>query len=359
LPVRLFIFLTRYFLFAMPTRRFLLKTLPFLPLFNASAAMYDFSNKKIIKPPRLQAGHTVALIAPSGPVSDGMIERATEALTAMNFKVKLGLHIREKYGYLAGSDAQRAEDFNRAFADPEVDAVFAIRGGYGGMRILPLLDYRLLRRHPKIFIGYSDITAFHTALHQRTGLVTFHGPVSAMAYTDYTRPYVWHALTQTEGQILRNAPENLENPSNLFRPEAITPGRCRGRLIGGNLTLLAAMAGTPYALRDVRGRILLLEDIEERPYRVDRMLTQLMQSVDLRMCAGIACGIFEGCNPKEGESSLSLIDCLRDRLGGLGIPVFYGFSFGHISHQFTLPIGVEAEMDTDAQTITLLEGGVV
>jgi muramoyltetrapeptide carboxypeptidase len=344
-------------------RRTILKNSAFLPLIaqNLMVSMgFTAAGKTPIRPARLQKGQTVALIAPSGPVTDQALETTIENVTKLGYRPKPGLHVREKYGYLAGSDAQRAADFNAAFADPEVDVVFAMRGGYGGMRILPMLDYTMIRRNPKIFLGYSDITAFHTTLHQRTGLVTFHGPVGTLQYSDYTGPYVWDAISNPmAGRELSHALVNINNDSMLYRPEVIRKGRCQGRLIGGNLTLLSAMAGTPYALKDVKGKILFMEDVEEKPYRVDRLLTQLMQSVDLKSCAGIALGIFEGCGIKPGERSLSLHETVRDRLGGLGIPVFYGFSFGHIPNQFTLPVGVMAEMDTETQTITLLEGAVV
>jgi muramoyltetrapeptide carboxypeptidase len=344
-------------------RRSILKSSAFLPLLSQSlwaSVGFSAAPRAPIKPARLQPGQTIGLIAPSGPVSATMLESIMEQLTKLGYKYKLGLHVRERYGYLAGSDAQRAADLNAAFADPEVDAIFALRGGYGGTRILSRLDYTTIRRNPKIFIGYSDITAFHTAFHQRTGLVTFHGPVGNLKYTDFTQPYVWEALTNPAGgRVLQHSAINTTKDDPVYRREVITPGRAQGRLVGGNLTLLAAMAGTPYALKDVKGKILFMEEVEEKPYRVDRMLTQLMQTVDLRTCAGIALGIFEGCGVKPGDSSLTLHDTLRDRLGGLGVPVFYGYSFGHIPNQFTLPVGVEAEMDTDKQTITLLEGAVV
>jgi muramoyltetrapeptide carboxypeptidase len=342
-------------------RRTILKSLPALSFLNTqNTTPPEAMQKRIVKPKRLKVGDTLGLIAPAGPVSDETIEKAVRNLTDLGFKVKLGKNLRAQYGYLAGSDAQRLEDFHWAFSDKEVNAVWCIRGGYGATRVLPNVDFSIIKKNPKIFIGYSDITAYHTAIFQKTGLITFHGPVGASDYTDYTKPYVWDVLTKPTPQyILKNSEENLNNPSNLFKLEVIKAGMAQGKLIGGNLTLLSAMCGTPFALKSVKGKILFMEDIEERPYRVDRMLTQLMQSVDLSQAAGIALGIFEGCNPKEGEKSLSLIECIKDRLGHLNMPIIYGLSIGHIKNQYTLPIGVEAVLNTEGGTITLMESAVL
>ena len=338
--------------------------LPFMGNFSnettESIVNQELRNNKIIKPKRLKVGDTLGVIAPASALSEKVITRAIENLTSLGFKVKLGKNVREQKGYLAGTDEQRLEDLHWAFSDPEVDAVWCIRGGYGVTRILPKVDFKLIKKHPKIFIGYSDITALHVAIHQKTGLVTFHGPVGTSDYTEFTKPNVWNLLTNPTPQYkLVHSEENLKKESNLFKTEVITAGKCRGQLIGGNLSLLSAMDGTPFALGDLKGKILFMEDIDERPYRVDRMLTQMLQSHDLSKLAGIALGIFEGCNPKPEENSLSLMECLKDRLGNLGIPVIYGLSFGHISNQYTLPVGIEAEMDTETGILTLLDSAVV
>jgi muramoyltetrapeptide carboxypeptidase len=351
-------------------RRTILRGATLLPFFNnltgASSPSYvtrttspchDINNdmmlKKIIKPKRLKLGDTLAMIAPSGPLTDENFEKSVKSMTDLGFKVKLGKYVREQKGYLAGTDAQRAEDFHWAFSDKTVDAVWCFRGGYGGTRVLPLINFN---------IGYSDITAYHLPIFQKTGLVTFHGPVGTSDYVDFTKNNALNVLMNPTPQYkLESAAENIANPSSLFKMEVITAGRCHGKLIGGNLSLLSAMAGTPYGLRDkdVKGKILFIEDIEERPYRVDRMLTQMLQAVDLRSCAGIALGVFEGCSPKKEEQSQTVQEVLKDRLGNLGIPVAYGLSFGHIKHQYTLPVGVEAAFDTEGGVITLLESGVL
>ena len=338
--------------------------MPFLSEFpnktSESVVNQELSNKKIIKPKRLKVGDTLGVIAPSSALPEKTVTRAIENLTNLGFKIKLGKNVRAQNGYLAGTDAQRLEDLHWAFSDSEVDAVWCIRGGYGATRLLPNVDFKLIKKNPKIFIGYSDITALHVAIFQKTGLVTFHGPVGTSDYTDFTKPNVWNLLTNPTPQYkLINAEINAKNESNLFKTEVIAAGKCRGQLIGGNLSLLSAMDGTPFALDNLKGKILFMEDIDERPYRIDRMLTQMLQSHDLSKLAGIALGIFEGCNPKTDENSLSLTDCLKDRLGNLGIPVIYGLSFGHISNQYTLPVGIEAEMDTETGILTLLDSAVI
>lgn len=314
--------------------------------------------RKIVKPKRLTAGDTVAVIAPSSGVAPEAFEKALQNLADLGLKTKIGKSARNRKGFLSGTDKERLDDLHQAFADTTVKAVWCARGGYGASRFLPNLDFKLIRNNPKILIGYSDITALHLAIYQNTGLVTFHGPVASSTFSDYTKKHVANALMNpTAPYKIEPAPDNVAKESNLFKTETITSGKCRGRLTGGNLSLLAALAGTAFALRETKGKILFVEDVGEQPYRIDRMLTQLRQTADLRQLAGIALGVFEDCNPKDPNSQ-SLIEVLKDRLGDLGIPVIYGLSFGHIRDQFTLPMGIEAELDTETQTITFLENGV-
>jgi len=317
------------------------------------------NNKKIVKPKRLMKGDTVAVIAPSSAVEVSAFEKALQNLADLGLKIKIGKSARARKGFLAGTDKERLDDLHQAFADTEIKAVWCVRGGYGATRFLPDLDFKLIEKNPKIFIGYSDITALHLAIHQNTGLVTFHGPVAASNFSDYTKNHMAGVLINPSAPYkIALSPDNIAKNSNLFKTETITRGKCRGKLIGGNLSLLAAMAGTAFALRDTKGKILFIEDIGEQPYRIDRMLTQLKQTVDLRQLAGIALGVFEDCNPKD-ITSQSLIEVLKDRLGDLGIPVIYGLSFGHIRDQFTLPFGIEAELDTETATMTFMENSVI
>ncbi len=317
------------------------------------------TSSKIIKPKRLVKADTVAVIAPASSISEEEYNKAMQNMADFGFKVKLGKAVRNRKGFLAGTDRERLDDLHWAFGNSDVSAIWCIRGGYGASRLLPEIDFNLIKKNPKILIGYSDITALHTSIHQNTGLVTFHGPVGTSTYSDYPKTHVVNTLMNPLApyRIERSA-ENIAKASDLYKTEVITKGKTTGRLIGGNLSLLAALAGTPYGLRDMKGKLLFIEDVGEQPYRIDRMLTQMRESIDMRSLAGIACGIFEDCNSKDSASQ-SLIEVIRDRLGDLGIPVIYGLSFGHIRDQFTLPVGIEAELDTESATITLLEAAVV
>jgi muramoyltetrapeptide carboxypeptidase len=313
---------------------------------------------KIVKPKRLSTGDTVAVIAPAGAADDAAFDKALQNLQSLGLKGKIGKNARAAAGFLAGTDRQRLDDLHAAFADREVSAVWCVRGGYGATRLLPDIDYNLIRKNPKILLGFSDITALHLAVWQKTGLVAFHGPVASSELSDYTRKHLENVLMNPSANYkIELSDETRTQESNLYKTEIIAGGKCRGRLTGGNLSLLAAMAGTPFALGDVKNKILFIEDVGEAPYRVDRMLTQLRQSADLRQLSGVALGVFADSNPKS-ENTQSLLGVLKDRLGDLGVPVVYGLSFGHIRDKFTLPVGVEAELDTAGATVTLLEAAV-
>lgn len=354
-------------------RRDLLKSLaafPFLaaPLFGKNPV----TNKKIKKPKRLNKNDTVAVIAPAGYLGDEEFNEAVQNIESLGFRVKTGRNSQKRYGFLAGTDKERLEDIHWAFGDPEIKAVWCVRGGYGVTRLLPELDFALIRKNPKIVIGFSDITALLLAIYQTTGLVTFHGPVGSSDFNDYTKNHCLNVLMNPSAPYkIEPSAENKANQSSLYKTEVISGGKARGRLVGGNLSLLAAMAGTKFSLQDTKGKILFLEDVNEAPYRVDRMLTQLRQIIDFRQLAGIACGIFEDSSsrrranpetqptqPASQPPPTTLLDVLKDRLGNLGIPVIYGLSFGHIREQFTLPLGIEAEFETENATMTFLESGV-
>jgi muramoyltetrapeptide carboxypeptidase len=314
----------------------------------------------IVKPRQLREGSVIALIAPGSPISDAKLEQALQNMLNLGFSVKEGRNIRQKYGYLAGSDEQRLADLHWAFSDPEVEAVWCVRGGYGCGRLLPKVDFDLIRRNPKVLIGYSDITALHLAIHHHTGLVSFHGPVAASDYPDNTVQHLRSVLLKPESDYILQIPdENAELPGNEFKPYVITPGVAKGPLTGGNLSLLSAMAGTPH-LPSFAGKIVFIEDIGEQPYRIDRMLIQMLQSTDLAQAAGIALGVFYDCNPKPGATipTLTLEETLRDCFGSLGMPVLYGLPFGHVAHNATLPYGTMANLNTEKGTLTLIEKSV-
>lgn len=356
-------------------RRDLLKSLAALPILTTAAfSKISVKKNKIIKPNRLKTGDTVGLIAPAGYADDAEFQRAVQNLESLGFKVKLGKNVRQRYLYLGGTDQQRVDDIHWAFSDAEVKAVWTLRGGYGITRLLPSLDFNLIKKNPKIVIGYSDITALLNAIHQNTGLVTFHGPGGSSTYSDYTKTHVLNVLTNpsTPYKVEISANNKLRE-DEAYKTQTITKGKARGQLVGGNLTLLSVMNGTPFQLKDTKGKILFIEDVNEPPYKIDRMLTQLRQAIDMRSLAGVACGIFTENNrrpapaanetpqtpPTNEPPETTVIDVIKDRLSDLGIPVVYGLSFGHIREQFTLPIGIEAEFDTESATMTFLESGVI
>lgn len=314
---------------------------------------------QLTKPPRLKPGDTVGIVSPAGAVYDAVdLEVAQEILAAMDLRAKVGDHVLDRRGYLAGRDADRAADLNTMFADDEVDAIMALRGGSGCGRILPLLDYDLIHKKPKILFGYSDITALLIACYTRSGLVTFHGPTGVSTWNRFSVDYFRRLLFDAEAVQMQN-PVNLGN--NLVqtadRVRTITPGTARGRLIGGNLTVLTSIIGSDY-LPDWAGHILFLEDVGEDIYRIDRMITQLSLAGILQSLAGIIFGKCSRCSAGGGYGSLTLEEVLFDHFSPLGIPVWHGAMIGHISDKFTVPVGVLAEINAEEGTIQLLEPAV-
>lgn len=313
---------------------------------------------KVFRPKHLRRGDLIGLATPGSYIPDSALEKAVKNVESLGFRVKLSKNIRAKRGYNAGTDAQRLEDLHALFADQEVAGIWCARGGYGCTRILPDLDYALIRRNPKALIGYSDVTALLVAVFRETGLITFHGPVSASEMTEYSRAQFVATLMEQRPGVAVSIPEVLSSQKKPgYESKTIRGGKASGVLTGGNLSLLAAMAGTPHA-PDFSGHIVFMEDVEERPYRIDRMLTQLRQACNLEKAAGIVLGVFVDCLPEVDVPSLSLMETLDDQLASLGIPVVYGMPIGHISNQCVLPLGIEARLDAEEKTLTLLESGV-
>ena len=313
----------------------------------------------LIKPKRLKKGDTIGLITPGSFIPDKALEKAINNVKKLGFKVVLGKHIRALRGFNAGTDEQRLEDLHAMFENPEIDGVWCARGGYGCTRLLPMIDYDLVKRNAKVLLGYSDITALHNAFYQKIGLVTFHGPVASSTMTPYATSQFQKALMEVnERQVIQLSAENKEVDNELYQPKTINKGKVQGTLIGGNLSLLAAMAGTEFEV-DATDKLVFMEDIEEKPYRIDRMLTQLRQSSNLEKAAGFALGIFADCVPEPEDRSLSLLETVEDRLQSIGKPTAYGLSWGHISNQATLPVGVQAELNADTFVLKLLESGVL
>lgn len=312
------------------------------------------------KAQRLKEGDTIGLITPGSFISDENLQTAITNIESLGLKVRLSKHIRAKRGFNAGTDAQRLEDLHTMFADNSIHGIWCARGGYGCGRLLPYIDYKLIKKHPKVLIGYSDITGLLQAIHDKTGLVCFHGPVGASTFTDYTVEHLRNTLmpkNELPYKIVLAASQQ-DNKNKAYQTKVIQSGKATGELIGGNLSILASLAGTDFEL-NVKDKLLFIEDIGEKPYRIDRMLTQLRQSCDLSQAAGIALGVFADCEADVDDHSLSLLETLDDRLSDLDIPVIYGLSFGHISDQCTFPIGIKATLDTSEQTLKLNEMAIL
>jgi muramoyltetrapeptide carboxypeptidase len=299
----------------------------------------------------LAEGDAVALLAPAGPLSSpDEMARAQEIVRSLGLVPHVMPGASRKVGYLAGTDEERAADFNAAVRDPQIRGIFALRGGYGTMRILDRVDYDAVARDPKVILGYSDLTALLNAITQRTGLITFHGPVAALSQ-----------FTPNEIRWLRAAVMNAEPLGTLHVADArtLSGGSASGRLVGGNLSLITSLIGTPLEI-DASGAILVLEDVDEPPYRIDRMLTQLRLSGAFTRAAGVIAGGWTNCDVADDHvyAGLRLSDVLADRLSDLGIPVLLDLPIGHIHEQWTLPLGARARLDADARTLTLAEPAV-
>ncbi|MFF4787562.1 LD-carboxypeptidase [Streptomyces griseorubiginosus] len=300
----------------------------------------------LVRPPRLAPGARVAVVAPSGPIVEERLQAGLDILRGWDLDPVVTPHVLDRHGelgYLAGSDADRAADLQAAWCDPAVDAVLCARGGYGAQRMVDLLDWDAMRAAgPKVLVGFSDVTTLHQAFATRLGLVTLYGPAAAGA------DFVKNALAQEHLRATLLAPETVRTLTS--RGPALVPGRARGVTLGGCLSLLATDLGTRHARSGARDGLLLIEDVGEQPYRVDRLLTQLLRTGWLDGVRGIVLGSWESCGPYD-----VLRTVLAERLGGLRVPVVEEFGFGHCEGALTVPFGVAAELDTEAGTLTLDE----
>jgi muramoyltetrapeptide carboxypeptidase len=348
----------------MATRRQFIEYISVLPAIMGFPSLSHGSVKQeVIKPRRLSQGDTIGLIMPaSAPfeIRQTIIE-ATEKMHNLGFEVKLGQNVYQRMGYLAGSDEQRVSDIHDMFQDKTVQAIISVRGGYGSHRLLKYLDYQLIKRNPKIFLGYSDITSLLLAIHKMTGLITFHGPVAVSTFTEYTQKYFYKTLTRPEPVgLIEDAPydENLQTTNRII---TIKSGKAKGRLVGGNLTLICTTIGTPYEI-ETKDRILFLEDVGEEPHDIDRYLTHLDNAGKLESCAGIVFDRMEKVRPADYKpgyyTNLSKEDVIFDRLKSYDFPCCMGLSLGHVADKPTLPLGVLAEMDADIGRLSLLESAV-
>lgn len=316
----------------------------------------------VIRPKHLAVGDTVGLVAPANATFNSLeLQITKESLEALGLKVRIGAHLLDRHGYLAGQDKDRADDINRFFADASVRAVLPIRGGWGSSRVLPHLDYDTIRRNPKIILGYSDITALLLGIHAKTGLVTFHGPNGMGRWDTYSVDYFKRVLMQGEAVTFSNlrqlSDRNALTPIDN-RTLTLTAGKARGRLFGGNLTVLTTIVGSPY-LPQWDDAILFCEDVGEGYYRIDRMLTQLKLAGVLGRLKGFVFGTCAECGPGDGNfGALTLEEIFADHIKPLRIPAWSGAMIGHQTPQWTLAQGVEVEADADAGTIRMLEPAV-
>jgi muramoyltetrapeptide carboxypeptidase len=327
---------------------------------TATAAAHAAERPALLKARRLQPGDTLGLVNPASAVFErAPYELAHEVLQAMGFKVREAPHLRARHGNFAGTDAQRAADLHTLFADPAVHGIISLTGGSGGTRMLPQVDFELIRRNPKYFGGFSDLTALINAIHVRTGLVTFHAPMADSEWNEFSLASFKAQVMQAQAALLANPvdrPTALVNREN--RTQVLRPGRARGPLVGGNLAVLAALAGSPWWPR-FDGAIVFLEEVNEYIYRVDRFLSTLRNAGAFERCAGVVLGGFTNCGPGERFGQLTLDEVFDDYFGTLQVPVFRGASFGHVRRKYTLPVGLPAEIDADAGTLQLLEPAVL
>ena len=311
-----------------------------------------------IFPKRLEKGDVIGLITPGGPIVKEQLDKAIGKLEKLGFKTYYKDSVLSQYGYFAGPDQERADELMHMFTNKEVDGILCVRGGYGSIRILDLLDYEQIKKNPKVFIGYSDITALITSINERTGLVAFHGPLGISSFNEFT-------LESFEGVLMKpkkrykyqyQRDENTDdNPE--FDLYTINSGKAEGELIGGNISVLDSMIGSKFN-PDFENKIVYLEEIEEKTYRVDKMLFHLLYATNLKKAAGIVLGVFGDCNIND-EPRLTLKEALDDLLKPLDMPIFYGYSFGHIGYIITIPTGVNARMNADKKSLKLLEQAVL
>ncbi|WP_296698320.1 LD-carboxypeptidase [Algoriphagus sp.] len=327
---------------------------------SAAALSFTIPNKedyaRTLKPHGIKKGDTVGLISPSAASADRMqFTFAKEALEALGFQVKLGENAKNRRGHLAGTDEERAADLNGMFADPEVKAIICIRGGSGAARILPMIDYKLISKNPKPLLGYSDITALHSAIQAQTGLITFHGPNGSGSWNPFNveqfeKMFFKKEMIRFENEISKN--DDLVAKSN--RTQTIKSGMVEGIILGGNLTVLTAISGSPY-YPDFKNAILFIEDVGEDPYRIDRMMSTLKLNGTLGQIKGFIFGQCSDCEPGGGYGSLTVDQVLDDYILPLNIPAYTGAMIGHISKQFIVPVGATVKMDADAGTFTMIE----
>lgn len=334
-----------------------------LQCFSQATGLFSFRGNNacmtVIKPKRLALGQTIGVVAPSSPPRQSEdIDLWLEQIRKLGFRVKAGKHLYDRYGYLAGRDEDRAADINAAFADDAIDAIVCLRSGMGSARTLPFLDFELIRNHPKIVIGFSDLTALINAIHAKTGLVTFHGPEAEdqIISRPYSRFEFERVLMAGASNIVMGDPLAMHAlaPDSPRKPAVgYVSGKARGRLVGGNLNTIVALLGTPFE-PDFEGKLLFLETYNQDTYFVGSMMQHLWLAGKLQQVAGVVFGQFDGCE----EIGFTLQEVLAERFVQMKKPAIYGLAIGHMDEQATTPIGCKCELDVDAGSLTLLEPAV-
>lgn len=300
------------------------------------------------KPRRLKPGDRLGLVAPAGIIyEEKEFEKMQAKLSELGLQSTFGKNVRKRHGYFAGTDRERAEDLNQMFADPDIDGIMAVRGGWGCSRILPHLDFKMITRNPKVYCGFSDNTTLHHALMEYSGLVSFHGPNGNSDWTELTKKSFRSVVMESEKATYRSK-------SSV---QTVVPGRAKGKLIGGNLTIITTTLGTPYQ-PDTAGALLFVEDIGEKVYKIDRMLAHLKQAGILDQLSGFIFGKCTECD-SGSDPTFTLSEILSHHIKPLGIPAIFNVDIGHEEDNFTIPVGIEAEMNAENGTFSLLESGVV
>ncbi len=312
---------------------------------------------KLLKPKKLSSNDVIGIICPASVPKDlTNIEKSVNYFEKLSYRVEIGKNVGKERGYLAGEDEERLEDFHDMFKNKHVKAVFCARGGYGSARLLDKINFSLIKKNPKIFVGYSDITALNLSIYKKTGLVTFAGPMAVSDFSDeiseFTEENFWRIVTSSKniGKIV--------NP-NCERFYSLNKGKAEGQLFAANLTILCSLLGTEY-LPNLKGAILLIEDINEPPYKIDRMFNQLKLSKIINNLKGLLFGRFVDCYESDkSKSTLSLNEVIIDYFDNLKIPVMYNIKHGHVSDNITLPIGVKTKINSGRGIIQILENAVV
>ncbi|MEE9552670.1 MAG: LD-carboxypeptidase [candidate division Zixibacteria bacterium] len=309
----------------------------------------------LIKPKRLIEGATIGIIAPAGTPDRGRLKKGIRFFNARGYKTKVFPQVRKRLGYLAGDDKSRADAIHKAFADKGIDAIICARGGYGSLRLLPFIDFNIIRKNPKLFIGYSDITVLLLSIYKETGLVTFHGPMPAVEFGRRNRPFT---IDYFFNPLVSTAPIGEIKRPRGYRIEKINGGTVKGRIVGGNLCLMTKLIGTRY-LPPFKDKIVFFEDTEEEPYRIDGYLAQLFQTTDFGKAKGYIIGEFTRTESKYGSSSgWTVRKVISDYFSGLKKPSIYGFPCGHGKEKITIPMGIKAVLDADNKKVIFEETGV-